>query len=149
MMWNYKTPDIMQMRLRSESVSFYFPDLEQIEVYPMSGKGGGAGFFFAFEATADELKESFEISVAAGGGKTNRIDLLPKAESVASQFAAVTLWLGEHDYLPRKILIRDKMGDSTTIELSEIKVNEPIADGEMEFNAPEGTTIIEGDSGGF
>ena len=89
------------------------------------------------------------VSVAAGDENTNRIDLLPKSESVASQFAAVTLWLRENDYLPRKILIREKMGDSTTIELSEIKVNEPIADSEMEFNAPEGTTVIEGDSGGF
>ena len=149
MIWKYQTPDIMQMRVDREGVSFYFPDLEQIEIYPSNGSAGGSGFFFAFEATGEDLRESFEITVSAGKNKTSRIDLLPKSGAISSQLGAITLWLDESNYLPREILIRDKMGDSTTIELSDIKVNEPIADDEMEFNAPEGTTIIEGDSGGF
>jgi outer membrane lipoprotein carrier protein len=149
MIWKYETPDIMQMRVAREAVSFYFPDLEQIEIYPSNGNTGDSGFFFAFEATGDDLKKSFEITVSDGKNKTRRIDLLPKSGALSSQLAAITLLLDESNYLPREILIREKMGDSTTIELSDIKVNEPIADDEMEFNAPEGTTIIEGGFGAF
>ena len=148
MIWKYQTPDVMQMRLTREAVSFYFPDLEQIEIYPSSENTGDSGFFFAFESSAAQMKKNFEITVSDGKNGAYRVHLLPKSETLSSRLTAITLWLDKSDYLPRKILILEKMGDSTLIELSDIKVNEPLGDDEMEFNAPEGTTIIEGGSGG-
>lgn len=150
MIWKYQTPDRTQMLLERESVSFYFPELEQIEIYPVERGGGASGFFFAFEAGAEELKEGFEISIGASTDeKTNRVDLAPRAGSIADQVSGITLWLDRSDYFPRKIRIREISGDTTRVEFSEIAVNEPIADNEMQFDAPEGTTIIENDAGGF
>ena len=149
MIWKYQTPDKTQMLLGPESVSFYFPELEQIEVYTVKEGDEASGFFFAFEAGADELKKIFEISAGDEGEKVRKVELLPKAGSGQSQLAAITLWLDRSDYLPREILIRDQTGDTTEIKLSEVEVNEPIADDVMKFNAPEGTTIVDGDSSAF
>ena len=149
MTWKYSRPDKTQMRINRDSVSFYFPELEQIEVYPLDKGGGASSFFFAFEASADELKENFEISIGAAGEDLHRVDLSPKSGPLAQQLRGITLWLGKTDYMPRKILIRDISGDTTEIALSEIRVNEPIADDEIEFDAPEGTEIIQMRSGAF
>lgn len=149
MIWKYTEPDKTQMRLERDSVAFYFPDLEQIEIYPADRNGGNANFFFAFEASADELKESFEVAAGAGGEELTRIDLTPRAGQAPSQLKGLTLWLDDSDYLPRRIFIRDTSGDTTEIELSEVRVNEPIADEDLQFDAPQGTKIIENEPGGF
>jgi outer membrane lipoprotein-sorting protein len=149
MMWKYQNPDKTQMLVKRESVSFYFPELEQIEIYAVGQGGEASSFFFAFEAGADELKKTFEISLGVDDEKLKRIELSPKSGSAMSQLASLILWIDKSDYLPREILIRDQMGDTTKITLSDIKVNEPIPDDKMKFNAPEGTAIVEGDSGAF
>lgn len=146
--WKYEAPDRTQMRIERESVSFYFPELEQIEIYPAAQGKDASGLFFAFEATAAQLRDNFEISLGASEESVCRVELEPKSQSGALPVAGITLWLGRSDYLPRKILIREGSGDSTMIELSAIHVNEPIGDEEMEFDAPEGTRIIRNESGG-
>ena len=149
MIWKYETPDKTQMRVVGEEVSFYFPELRQIEKYPPRG-GSATPFFFAFEATADEIKRNFEVSVSPGeAGGLIQAKLAPKSEQLASGLQSITLWLEESDYLPRKILISETSGDTTMIELSKVRVNEPIADKELKFDAPEGTPVIEADSGGL
>jgi outer membrane lipoprotein-sorting protein len=86
MIWKYDTSDKTQMRIDGESVSFYFPELKQIEVYPAERGKGVSHFFFAFEASADELKESFEVFIGAvDNERLTRIDLVPKSDPIASE----------------------------------------------------------------
>ena len=149
MIWKYTAPDRTQMRINSESVSFYFPELEQIEIHS-SEKGRGASFFFAFEATVDELKKNFSITdYSVFEGMLKRMDLSPKSDTVAPGLQSIILWLRTPDYLPEKILIREVSGDATEIELSDISVNIPVTDKELNFDAPEGTEIIRAGSGFF
>ena len=150
MFWKYEAPDTTQMRMDKDSVSFYFPELEQIEIYDIADNQGASYFFFAFEASAQELKDSFDIVVEkAAEEDLERARLVPTAEPVAAQLLSITLWLRKSDYLPQRILIHEASGDSTEIELSKIRINEPIDDKEMQFDAPEGTEIIKADSYGF
>ena len=146
MIWKYEEPDKTQMRIEAESVAFYFPELEQIEIYPIGESGGTSSFFSAFETGAEELKHKFEVSVYAAEENVYRVELVPRSEPVSSQVSQITLWLEASDYLPRKMRILEVSGDSTAIELSEIRTNEPMADDELEFDAPEGTTIVKSDS---
>ena len=116
----------------------------------MADNQGASYFFFAFEASADELKKDFDISIGkAAEEELEQVRLFPTAESVAAQLQSITLWLRKSDYLPQRILIHEASGDRTQIELSKICVNEPIDDKEMQFDAPEGTEIIRADSFGF
>lgn len=150
MLWKYEAPDKTQMRIDEESVAFFFPDLEQIEIYALEQSQGASYFFFAFEASADELKEKFDITVDTAAADTaNRVRLVPKGVPLTSQLNDLTLWLRETDFLPQKILINELSGDSTEIELSGINANEPIDDDELKFNAPEGTEIIRAGSDMF
>ncbi len=149
MIWKYETPDNTQMLIDGRAVSFYFPELKQIEVYPLE-QGGASGFFFAFEATADEIEKNFDVSVDCGGAeRLSRLELSPKSDPLASELKSITLWLGESDYLPRKIRINEISGDVTDIELTDVRLNEPIADEELKFDAPEGTEVIEAGPGGL
>lgn len=146
MIWRYTDPDKTQMRVDNESVSFYFPELEQIEIYPLE-EGRGASFFFAFEATVDELMQNFTIAdYSVSEGMLNRLDLNPKSDTIAPGLKSIVLWLRNPDYLPEKILIREMSGDTTKIELSDIQVNMPLADEELNFDAPEGTKVIQAQS---
>ncbi len=144
MIWKYQTPDKTQMRVMGEEISFYFPELEQIEIYRSGAGGQGSPFFFAFEATAEEIQKNFDVSVAdSRSDGLTRMTLHPVAEPLASQVRKITLWLGRPDYLPRRILIEEISDDTTDIVLSNVQVSESIADEELEFDAPEGTEIIE------
>ncbi len=149
MIWKYVEPDKTQMRILPDSVEYYFPELEQIEVYPTEKDGGASHFFFAFESSGEQLKKRFDVSIGRAGERLTRVDLLPRTESTASQLLGLTLWLDDADYLPRRIVVREISGDTTEIELSEIRVNETVGDGELEFDAPEGTQIIKNDSSGL
>jgi outer membrane lipoprotein-sorting protein len=149
MIWKYETPDKTQMLVTNKAVSFYFPSLEQIEVYRMDQGKGAAPFFFAFEATVEEIKENFIISGPAKNQGLNRVELLPKTDPLASEVKNVVLWLSEKDYLPRKILITEVTGDTTEITFSNIEINRPISDKELQLDAPEGTEVIEGDESGL
>jgi outer membrane lipoprotein carrier protein len=146
MIWKYQTPDKTQMKVTNESVSFYFPSLEQIEVYRMNKSKGAAPFFFAFEATADEIRDNFTLAGPVASDGMKQVELTPKTEPLASQVTTVVLWLDESDYLPRKILINEITGDTTEISFSNIKVNQPVADEQLQFDAPEGTEVIEENS---
>ena len=142
MLWKYETPDKTQIRITGESVSFYFPELEQIEIHPSTESA--SHFFFVFEASAEELTKNFDICVGASADdRTHRIELLPKSEPLAPDLQSITLWVGKSDYLPQKILVREISGDTTEIEFSDIRVNQPVTDEELEFDAPENTEIIE------
>jgi outer membrane lipoprotein-sorting protein len=77
------------------------------------------------------------------------VELSPKAEPLASELRSITLWLGESDYLPRRIRINEISDDVTEIELTEVRINGPMADEELEFDAPEGTEVIEAGPGGL
>jgi outer membrane lipoprotein-sorting protein len=149
MLWKYETPDKTQMRIDSEAVSFYFPELEQIEIYPVEQGDKASPLFFAFEATADEIKRTFEIAVVFADAGLCRVELFPKAETMAASLKSVVLWLDESDYLPRRIMVREISGDKTEIELTDVRINEPVADKDLTFNAPEGTPIIRPQPGAF
>ncbi len=148
MIWKYESPDKTQMRIDRESVSFYFPQLEQIEVYPMQPGQSGSYFFFAFEATADEVEKNFEVSEPEKRDKFTVLRLAPKTDPLASQLRSITLWLAE-DYLPRKILITEVSGDTTEVTLTDVRTNELIPEKELVFDAPEGTAIIRSEAGAF
>jgi len=147
MIWKYKTPDKTQMRVTSEAVSFYFPSLEQIEVYRMNQGKGAAPFFFAFEATAEELAANFDISGPVDVEGLRRVELTPKSEPLAAEVKSVTLWLDQSDYLPRKLLISEITGDTTEITFDNIRINRPLADEDLQLDAPEGTEVIEENAG--
>ena len=42
MLWKYDSPDKTQMLIDAESVTFYFPELEHIEKYPLEKSGAGS-----------------------------------------------------------------------------------------------------------
>ncbi|MBI4832616.1 MAG: outer membrane lipoprotein carrier protein LolA [Candidatus Lindowbacteria bacterium] len=150
MIWKYDPPDKTQMRVDRDSVSFYFPDLQQIEVYP-SGKGEkGLHFFLAFEASAEALKEGFTISVCTTGSKDmNQIDLFPKVAPLSSEVKSITIWVGKTDFLPRKVVVHELSGDTNEIQFAGARVNEAISDKELQFDAPKGTKVIEASPGAF
>jgi outer membrane lipoprotein-sorting protein len=146
MIWKYTSPDKTEMKVTNESVSFYFPALEQIEVYRMEQGKGAAPFFFAFEATAGEIKENFTLAGPVGADGLQKVELHPKTDPLAAEVKSVALWLAEADYLPRKILIHEVTGDTTEITFSNVRINQLISDEELEFDAPKGTAVIEGNS---
>jgi outer membrane lipoprotein-sorting protein len=85
MLWQYEEPDKTQMRMDGETVSFYFPELEQIEIYEMDESRGAAHFFLAFEASADELNDNFEITLEdSGDERLKKVRLIPKTEPISS-----------------------------------------------------------------
>ncbi len=147
MIWKYQRPDRTEMLVTDKAVSFYFPSLNQIEVYKMTDGKGAAPFFFAFEATADQITENFSLVGPVDEGGLERIDLTPTKDPLASEVKTVVLWLSNKDYLPRKILINELSGDTTEITLSHARINKAIADEQLDFNAPKGTEIIEESSG--
>ncbi|GAB4331663.1 MAG: hypothetical protein Kow0099_03060 [Candidatus Abyssubacteria bacterium] len=148
MIWKYESPDNTQMRIDRESVSFYFPQLEQIEIYPLQQGQSASYFFFAFEATARELDENFEVSPPEQQNQLTAVQLKPKTDPLASQLRSITLWLAD-DYLPRRIMITEANGDTTEVTLTHVRINEPIPDKELAFDAPEGTEVIKTEPGAF
>ena len=81
------------------------------------------------------IKESkdFDVTIYKGGQKVQEpqagttVQLIPKRKDLKAMFTKIILHIGENEIV-NKVELLEKGGDSTLIELKNIKINEPIAE---------------------
>lgn len=155
MLWKYEKPDQSFLRVSADDVRFYFPLLEQIEVYPLDDKRNMTSLMSSFNQDSAQLRKQYEITFLPRGSakldfageavafpESPGIRLVPTDEGLAAQFSQIELWVEPDSFVPCAIIITEPTGDRTTFLFSDIHTNSGVDDAALAFHAPPGTDVV-------
>ena len=90
---------------------------------------------------AERYRSRYIRRDAVAGRSTDVIGLTPIDASLP--FTEAVVWLDRIDYLPRKLEIRERGGQSRVLSLTGVEVNRRTASGTFRFDVPAGVRIID------
>lgn len=149
--WETYEPYPQQVVSDGTTLWIYDPDLEQLTVRQVEASGHDSPIML-FGAGRSDFLDQFEISLAAAGDeKTAENDsmpmtfvLRPKDAGASGVFNEITIYFEKT--LPVKLLISDSLLQKTSLQFSDIRLNNDIDASLFSFVAPEGVDVLyEGD----
>jgi outer membrane lipoprotein carrier protein len=135
--WNYEAPFERVIVSDGEKIWLYEADLAQVTIRRLSS---GIGDTPAALLTGREsVLERFKVEKSWTGDGLALVRLVPR--SADSDFAAVTL--GFDGPALRRLLLDDRLGQQTRIDLTDVRVNPQLAPDLFRFLAPPGADVID------
>lgn len=135
--WEYQKPYRQIMVSNGQVFKFYDVGLAQVTIRPVTQ---------TLRATPAQLLTGGialdKAFVVQSGGKRDGLDwlqLVPRADN--SDFKEIRL--GLRDGLPVAMELDDRLGQTTKIHFSDIKVNPPLDAARFELDVPAGVTIVD------
>ncbi len=135
--WNYDAPFERVIASDGEKVWLYEADLAQVTIRRLSA---GIGDTPAALLTGKEsVLERFRVDKSWSEGGLALVRLLPR--SADSDFAAVTL--GFDGRVLRRLLLDDRLGQQTRIDLTGVRINPRLPPELFRFVPPPGADVID------
>lgn len=135
--WNYEAPFERVIVSDGEKVWLYEADLEQVTIRRLSS---GIGDTPAALLTGKvSVLERFKVDRSWNEEGLALVRLVPR--SADSDFAAVTL--GFDGPALRRLLLDDRLGQQTRIDLTEVRINPRLAPDLFRFLPPPGADVID------
>ncbi len=155
MLWEYREPDHSYLRVSKTEVQFYFPLLEQIEVYPIADQRSMSSLLASFNQPVADLRQDYRLEYRSPGTAraelaTGTVEfpdapgltLIPQEPALQAQFTRIDLWVRPESFVPCLLTIAEPTGDTTTFVFDDIKTNTGLDDAALTFHAPPGTTVV-------
>lgn len=142
--WFYTEPDRSSTVINGEAGWTVLPHIRQIQKFRLEGsKTNRVLAIVGFGRCETPLTESFDVSLADGDDGYHTLVLKPTDETITPYFDRIDLFLDRGDFLPRKIELHEKSGDTMVFEFSHLDKNADIAPETFEYAVPEGYTVVE------
>ncbi|HQR23759.1 MAG TPA: outer membrane lipoprotein chaperone LolA [Steroidobacteraceae bacterium] len=135
--WDYQTPNVQVIVADGRKLWLYDADLEQVTVRPLQAGLGSTPAMLLSGAGA--VGDSFTAGPVERDGEWTWCRLVPKDRS--SDFEGVGLGFDTHGVLVA-MQLKDKLGQSTELVFSRVKVNSKLDGGLFVFVPPKGADVI-------
>lgn len=135
--WDYQTPNVQVIVADGRKLWLYDADLEQVTVRPLQAGLGSTPAMLLSGAGA--VGDSFTAGPVERDGEWTWCRLVPKDRS--SDFEGVGLGFDTHGGLVA-MQLKDKLGQSTELVFSRVKVNSKLDGGLFVFVPPKGADVI-------
>ncbi len=91
------------------------------------------------------LKEGFQIGLGDSKEQSGTlfVTLSPRSLSLRKRMQAINLWVDRDTWLPRQVQWIERSGDTWTLELGALKLNQPLPPAIQGFRLPDGITVRE------
>ena len=135
-------PNAQTIRLTGKTAEVYYPNAKMVEIWDAGKYAKAANQFLllGFGTSGVELRKDYEVSVGGtdtlGSIRTTRLDLIPKDSETRKKFAKIELWIPEGDTVPIQVKVTEASQNYNLAVYSNIKVNEPLADSDLELKVP-------------
>lgn len=141
--WEYSAPHRSWTVIAGDRGWAVFPDIRQVQRFEV-GRSRAEGLLstIGFGACGPGLAKAFETTLASGAGGAPVLSLTPRRPELAASITRIELTLDPNDHLPRDILLHDTTGDTTRIELSDVRSGVAIEGSLFQFAAPEGYSVV-------
>ncbi|MFO1392875.1 MAG: outer membrane lipoprotein chaperone LolA [Steroidobacteraceae bacterium] len=135
--WDYQSPNVQVIVADGRKLWLYDADLEQVTVRPLqAGLGSTPAMLLSGSGS---VGDSFTAGLVERDGEWTWCRLVPKDRS--SDFEGVGLGFDTHGGLVAMQLV-DKLGQSTELVFSRVKVNSKLDAGLFVFVPPKGADVI-------
>ncbi len=135
--WDYQSPNVQVIVADGRKLWLYDADLEQVTVRPLqAGLGSTPAMLLSGSGS---VGDSFTAGPVERDGEWTWCRLVPKDRS--SDFEGVGLGFDAHGGLVAMQLV-DKLGQSTELVFSRVKVNSKLDGGLFVFVPPKGADVI-------
>jgi outer membrane lipoprotein carrier protein len=129
-----------------QHVWVYTPSTVPGQVIRMAVPSGGPTYGYNLLAwfldrPAERYKASYLRKERVGGGTADVIQLIPAVPDLP--FEKAVIWLDQESALPRKLEIHEQSGATRTLDLSRIRVNEPVPAKTFAFKVPNGVRVVD------
>jgi outer membrane lipoprotein-sorting protein len=141
---DYTQPDPKTILLRDNKVQIFYPKIKTVQIYDLGKRGDQLYQFLllGFGTTADDLRKNYEVTVGGqenlAGRKTIRLVLVPRSKEAKDYLTRIELWIPEDSPYPMQEKLHHKSGDYTLIAYSDLQINPPLADKDLELQLPQG-----------
>ncbi|MBI3781628.1 MAG: outer membrane lipoprotein chaperone LolA [candidate division NC10 bacterium] len=142
MRWEYEKPEPRLFLIDGKTLWSYSPVERQAVAQDVSGALGTGPIGILFGISS--LRRDFRVRTIAHAGTRDSqeylLDLAPKGEDLS--FKRVVLAIDRESFLIHRLTVFDLYGNTTAVDLSDVKVNEGLKDGLFQFSPPPGTDVI-------
>lgn len=136
--WEYKNPYQQIMVSDGEEFQFYDVDLAQVTIRQVTDTLQATPALLLTGGIA--LQKAFAVHDA--GNHDGLVWLRMEPRSQDSDFEAIRIGLS--DGLPRAMELDDRLGQTTYIKFSDIKVNPQLDPARFDLDIPDGVTVVDG-----
>jgi outer membrane lipoprotein carrier protein len=138
MIWQIKTPFQYLVITDGKTLWRYDADLEQATRQPYDGELRQTPAL-VFSADVARLQERYDIRLQKTDAKGSRFELIPR--SGEKLFRSFTLAIRQGDI--DELVMTDNIGQTTTVNFSNIQKNPPIKADQFQFTPPPETDVID------
>lgn len=136
--WEYKSPYEQIIVSDGDNFKFYDKDLAQVTVRKIEATLQATPALLLTGGEA--LKDAFKIEDKGQHDGMNWVHLTPRKDD--TDFQAIEL--GLKDDVPKVMRLQDKMGQTTSIEFSNVKINPDLADSHFKLDIPDDVEVVDG-----
>ena len=142
MRWEYENPEPRLFLIDGKTLWSHSPMERQAVAQDVSGalSTGPIGILFGVGSLRRDFRVRRILHAGTRAGQEHLLDLAPKGEDLS--FKRVILSIDRESFLIRRLTVFDLYGNTTVVELSELKVNGGLEDGLFRFSPPPGTDLV-------
>lgn len=145
---DFTGPNQKMVSIRERELQVFYPKSNNLELYDVGKYGDQLDQFLllGFSTSGKELQRNYHVRLigteTVAGKVTNHLELIPKAKQAQEIFKKADVWLAQDANHPVQEKIHKNDQDYTLITYSDIKLNPPLNDKDLELNLPPGVKKI-------
>jgi outer membrane lipoprotein-sorting protein len=142
-LWEYSQPDGKVVRIDSEQLLVYYPNLKKAEEIDISRYSKRLLRFFGLGQPTAELRKYYDLSLAEDPQMPDTYLLIldPIKRRVAKRLDSLRIWIDRDMMVPRQVEYVEPDGDSTRFSFRNIETNSPISPARYDVKIPPGVQI--------
>lgn len=145
---DFDEPNRRTVGLQARTVQVYVPKSQTVQIYDVGKFGQQFDQFLllGFGLSGKELEKNYSIKLigpaSIGDRKATHIELVPRSKEALEYFRKAELWIALEGTYPIQEKIYKNAQDYILITYSDVKLNAPLSDKQLELALPAGVKKI-------
>ena len=142
MRWEYEAPESRLFLIDGKTLWSYSPAERQAVAQDVSGalSTSPIGILFGLSSLRRDFRVRTILHAGARDSQEYLLDLAPRGQDLS--FKRVILAVDRESFLIQRLTVFDLYGNTTIVDLNDLKVNPGLKDGLFQFSPPPGTDVI-------
>ena len=145
---DFAEPNQRVVALKGRTVEIFVPKSNTVQIYDVGKFGQQMDQFLllGFGTSGKDLQKGYHVKLigaaAIGDRKTTHIELTPKSKEALEYFKKAELWIAQDSTYPVQEKIHKNAKDYILINYTDVKLNAPLSDQEVQLKLPAGVNKI-------
>jgi len=145
---DFGEPNRKIVSIRERQLFIYYPKSNSVDIYDVGEYGDQLDEFLllGFATSGKELQKNYKVRLlgtqTVAGKVTTHLELTPKSKKAQDMFKKADIWLAQDANYPVQERIDKNGQDYTLITYSDVKLNPPLSDKDLELVLPPGVKKV-------